>query len=375
MILYISLFVLTIMIAVRVQTGVYEGNVRSGLTRQGVVNRICLWALFTLLFVVSALRFRTGNDYEMYIDKFHDAYYDYYVVTEPGFNFLSKFIYALFNGEYYLVIFAVFSLLTVGIFLKAIHDNSKDFAMSFFLFMAFGLYFQSLNTVRYYLALAIVLYSMKYVINSEYWKFIILVLAASLFHKTALIVIPLYLLARINWKVWQLAVMGVLSLTGFVFSEFYLKIMLMIYPSYVEEEAYLQAGTVGIFNILKCLAVIIFAIIFYKSAVSDNKENKFYLNLNLMALALYVCFSFVPFLSRIGYYLTVSQIFFIPSVLLHVEGEKKQRIWKMLVIAGGIIYFALFLYKAGDASIKILPYKTWITERIEFLSVNKLDIF
>lgn len=372
MILYISLFVITIMIASRIQLYDYaEGN-RAGLTRQGVVNRICLWALFTLLFAVSALRYKTGNDYEMYINKFHDAYYDYYVVTEPGFNFISKFVYVLFNGEYYLAVFAVFSLLTVGIFLKAIYDNAKDFAMTFFLFMSFGFYFQSLNTVRYYLALAIVFCSIKHLIRNEYFKFIILICIATLFHKTAIIVIPIYLLAKINWKLWHLVIGAVFSVTGLLFSDFYLSLMLKIYPSYVEEEAYLLAGTNGLFNIIKCVAVIIFALIFYKAAIKNNKENRFYLYLNLMALSLYLCFSFVPFLSRIGYYLTVTQILLIPNVLVSIADNKKRRILKLLIIMSGIAYFALFLYKAGDSTIKILPYSTWIVEKLEFLSVNKL---
>lgn len=372
MVIYITLFVITIMIASRIKICDYTGTVKEGFTRQGVVNRIGLGALFTLLFVVSALRFRTGNDYEMYIDKFHDAYYDYFVVTEPGFNLIVKGVYILFNGEWYLIVFALFACLTMIMFLKAMYDLSKDFLMTFFLFMALGFYYQSLNTVRYYLALAIVFYSMKYVLSKKYVRFIIAVLIACMFHKTALIVIPLYILANVAWKKWHLIVMGALSLTGLIFSKWYLKIMLLIYPSYVEEEEYLQAGTMGLFNIIRCAAVIILALIFYKEAIKDNKENRFYLYLNVGALVLYICFSFVPFLSRIGYYLTVSQIVFIPNILCAVSDDKKRKIFRALVVMAGIAFFAMFLYKAGAENVKLLPYKTWITERINILSVDKI---
>lgn len=372
MILYITLFVITLIIASYIKPVEYNAGFKGYITRQGVVNRICLGALFTLLFAVSAFRINTGNDYEMYINKFHDAYYDYYVVTEVGFNYIVKCIYMLFSGEWFVIVFATFAFFTIAIFLKAIYDLSEEFKLTFFLFMAFGFYYQSLNTIRYYLALAIVLYAMKFVMAKKYLRFIILAIIAALFHKTAIIVIPLYILATINWKRWHLIIMAVLSLSGLVFSDWYLKIMLYLYPSYLEETEYINAGTVSIFNIIKCALIIIFALVFYKEAIKDNSKNKFYLYLNIGALALYTCFSFVPFLSRIGYYLTISQILLIPAVLKGIGDEKKRKICRLLVVVAGIGYFALFLLKASDITIKILPYSTWLTRAFEVLPVDKI---
>lgn len=373
MILYITLFVITIMISSKIRIN-ENGLINNTFNykRQDLLNKVCLFSIFALLFAVSAFRINTGNDYAMYINKFHDAYYDYYVVTEPGFNFLVKCIYMLFNGEWFIIVFAAFAFFTVAIFIKAIYEQSQDFALSFFLFMSLGFYFQSLNTVRYYLALAIILYSMKYLLSERYISFLALVILAALFHKTAFIVIPLYILAKINWRKWQLVIIGLLSLSGLFFSNFYLKIMLMIYPSYLEEEEYLRAGTVGIFNIVRCGLVIIFALIFYKNAIKDNEKNRFYLYLNLFALILYICFSFVPFLSRIGYYLTVSQIFLLPAVYKSIDNEKVKKYARLAIIVAGIGYFALFLYKAGDATVKILPYSTWLTEEVQILPVDKI---
>ena len=46
-----------------------------------------------------------------------------------------------------------------------------------------------------------------------------------------------------------------------------------------------------------------------------NRRFRFYTYLNLGALVLYVFCSFLPIISRIGYYLMVSQILFLPMLL------------------------------------------------------------
>lgn len=80
------------------------------------------------------------------------------------------------------------------------YDQSVDFTLSFALFMLLGLYFRTFNTVRYYFVLAVTLYSLRYVLKREYGKFVLLILLAALFHKSVLVVIPLYLIAALPWK-------------------------------------------------------------------------------------------------------------------------------------------------------------------------------
>lgn len=99
-------------------------------------------------------------------------------------------------GYSYLPIFGLFSLLTVYFFLRAIYEQADLFPGFIFLFLMNGYYFSSFNTVRYYLALAIALYSTKYVLRGEYLKFILWILTAALFHKSVLVVIPIYLGAK-----------------------------------------------------------------------------------------------------------------------------------------------------------------------------------
>ncbi len=335
----------------------YRGT---GMSRRQVLNGLCLFTVFMVLFALSACRMNVGNDYAKYVEFMHliacGAYE--YVPTETGFNLLVAVLYRLAGGENFLLVFAVFAFFTLWLFLKAMYEQSDSFGWSFFLFMAFGFYFSTFNTVRYYLVLALALYSIKYVLKGEWGKFILLVLLGSLFHKSMLVVIPLYFLASLAWKKWQLGLMALFCTTFFFLQDFYLKVVVFLYPSY-EDTEYLEGG-ISWFNILRCLGVLVFSLIYYKRAVEGSRRNRFYFFCNLGALVLYTCCSFLPIITRIGYYLNVTQILFIPAVLVKIEDKRQRRFWSIAVGLAAAGYFVLYLLRAGNDGIRVLPYQTFM---------------
>ncbi|MBR5421427.1 MAG: EpsG family protein [Lachnospiraceae bacterium] len=359
MMLYTLLLVLGTVIAayIRPRVQLIRGS------RAEALNRLILVILFFLLAVPAVLRVYTGNDYYTYIEHFHDSKLDHYVVTEPGFNLLVKLVYGALDGEYFLVIFGIFSCATVFFFLQAIYKQSADPALSFFLFLALGLYYMSYDTVRYYFALGLVFYSMHYVTKKQWGKFVILVLAAALFHKTALVVLPAYPLARIHWKKWFYGLLAAGAVSGLLFESAWMKLFVWLYPSYVNETEYLEGGSLSIINVARCLGVVALGLMmwqFERKAMEKRPEIGFYLRLNILALILYACFSYIPFVSRIGYYLNVSQLLLLPSLVSLAKGKKRLILYGLVLLAGGL-YFIMFLYRASDPLIRVLPYNTWLT--------------
>lgn len=370
MVLYIAIAAVTVILAfcvrvLPVDTISYQ-NIggpkygHGGISRQQACNRMCLLCIFLILFGISACRMNVGNDYAKYVEFMHligvGAYS--YVPTEIGFNTLVKALYELSGYENFLLVFAVFAFFTMFLFLLAMYEQSDEFGISFFLFMAFGFYFQTFNTVRYYLALAIALYSIKFVLKKEWGKFIFLVLLGSTFHKSLLVILPLYFLASIAWKRWQLALMAIFCTTFFFFQDFYLKLVVFLYPSY-EDTEYLEGG-VSWFNILRCTAVLIFALLYYKQSVAENRRNRFYFYCNLGALVLYTCCWFLPIITRIGYYLNITQILFIPAIWKQIPDKKQKIFFGTAIGLAAVGYFALFLLRAGNDGIRVLPYQTFM---------------
>ena len=357
MILYIFVAVVTVLLGFVINNHCVKQS--NSVSRQQILNVLSMVSVFLLLFGVSACRLNVGNDYAKYVEFMHLVNCDAYVPTEFGFNWIVKLLYGISGFENYLLVFAFFAFFTILIFLAAIYRQADSFGFSFFLFMAFGYYFQSFNTVRYYLALAVALYAIPYVLKKEWGKFFILILLGATLHKSLLVVIPLYILAALPWKKWQLAIVGVFCSTFFFMQDFYLRLVVFLYPTY-EDTEYLEGGTSYI-NIARCLAILILSLLLYKKTVKDSKRNRFYFYCNLGALVMYVCCSFLPIISRIGYYLTITHIFFLPALLNGIENRKLKKLMTAGVVAAAILYFAIFiLMKAGNDGLRILPYESFM---------------
>lgn len=346
----------------------------NGFTRRQGINALSLLAIFTILFLLSALRLEVGNDYGTYVTTIHEIYVGGYVVTEPLFNSVVKLLCNLSGGENYLLVFAVFGFATIWIFLKVLYEQTDNFSMAFFLFMTLGIYFRTFNTVRYYFVLAITLYSFRYVLRKEYGKFVLLIALAALFHKSVLVVIPIYLIANMPWKKWFAAVLAAGAAGMVIFQDFIMEIALMLYPSY-KNTIYLEteSGLSGnLMTLARCVAILIFALLCYGEDWKEKQENRFYFKLNFLAMLLYLCGSFLPLVGRIGYYLITAHILFVPAVLGSIKNEKKKKIFTLFIIIACVIYFLLFLRSANQPGVRVLPYKSWLFYEKEFLNAETI---
>lgn len=367
-VLYALIAAVTCIMAYRIQP-MQAGDIgwRKGQrTRKSYQNRLYMAGIFLILFVMLALRFDIGNDYRQYTQTAHEAYVGGYVVTEIGFNMLVRLLYQAAGGEYYELVFAVFAFFTLLFFLKAFARQSVSFCGTFFLFMTWGLYFQTFNTVRYYLALSIALFSMKYVLERDYIKFVFWIIAAALFHKSVLLVIPVYWVASFAWKKWQIAAGIVISAGCFWAKGLVLKLALVLYPSY-QNTVYLEGGgsLTGILRITAVLALYLWFVYYEGDGISEKswyRELRFYGQLNLLAFAAGTFFSFLPVVTRITYYFSVSQLFMIPLIVGRIEDTKVKKRVRTIIFIACVIYFAIFLMQAHQEGVGLLPYRSWLFE-------------
>ena len=345
----------------------------AGVTRQQAWNKGLIIMVFILLFGVSACRIAVGNDYWVYRADFLLIEQNRHVAFEPGFIFVVKVLQAILNHDQYLPIFAFFAFFTVLFFVRALEDQSEWFGYSVFLLMTAGYYFSSLNSVRYYLVLAIALYSMKYVLDGRYVHFILLICVAALFHKSILVVIPLYLLANVKWKRIHLILPVIFCISLVAIPGVYRRIIFAFYPYY--EGSVFDSGATSLTNIAKGVAVLIMGLIYYRSVIdpvaaaggqrteAEEKASarlRFYFNCNFFALLLYVFASFIPEISRIGYYLNITHILFLPALLTRIKDKRQRIFWTAAITLAFLAYFALFLRSAYSIDIRILPYRNWI---------------
>ena len=352
--LYVLLTAIVVLLGVMVNS-----NFREQIHSRGqMLNRVILIAVFLLLFAVSACRIAVGNDYWVYRYQFLMIAQERHVSYEIGFQTVVYLMQLLFGYDNYLPIFALFSGLTACFFVKAMYDNSDWFAGTIFLLMTGGYYFMSFDNVRYYFALSVAMYAMKHALKRKYWKFILWICFAACFHKTVLIVIPIYLVAQIVWtkkNLWLIPTAAVVLLFGKEVLKF---IIFKFYPYY--EGSVFENTDVSYANIAKCGAVLIFALIYFKEIVRKNRYLYFFFNLNLGAFLLYCFAPYIPEISRICYYMLVGQIFLIPGIIIRIEKKWQKILWSVLIGLAFAGYFYIFLRKSYATEIRLLPYLNWI---------------
>ncbi len=330
--------------------------------RRRARNGVAMAAIYCLLTGVSACRIAVGNDYWVYRDNFNLIAQDRHVASEFGFNMIVRWIQGWFGHDKYVPVFAFFSIVTVWFFMRALHDQGSHFAFSLYLLMTGGYYFNSLNSVRYYLALAMALFSMKYVLRGEYGKFILTILAGAMFHKSILLVIPVYLAARFlaaaRLKKWHYLA-GTAFLCSLIFGQsLYREIIFIFYPFY--RDSAFDNGQLSYANILKCGCVLLLGLICYRQSLRENIVNRFYFFLNLLGLTVYCCGSFIPEVSRVGYYMIVSQVFLVPALLEEMPWRRLRKLCYVGVIGAFGCYFLLLLKGMYAIDVRLLPYLNWI---------------
>lgn len=362
MILYILVTALTVLASCFVSSAAVgkPNRIMTG-NRQEALNCILLVGIFMTLFALSALRIGIGNDYWTYRYSFlHIISGDTPVAYEVGFKVLVRALQGMFGYDNYLIVFAFMAFATCAFFVKGLFDNADWFAMSFFLFMSNGFYFMSFTNVRYYFAIAVCLYSLKYLFRKNYAKFVLWILFAAFFHKSVLLTIPVFLAAYyLKWNkktLWLIPISCAVLVLGKVGVR---RLVFLFYPFY-EGNLILDVESISYINIAKCLAILVFALIYYKKAIQGNPKAETLFNLNLLALIIYSFGYYIPETSRVCYYMVIGHVFLLPIILNSIKNKKQKLFFTGAILICYGAYFLVFLERSRDSTIMLLPYLTWL---------------
>lgn len=330
-------------------------------TRQELLNALLLVGIFTVLSALSALRIGIGNDYWTYRYNFlHIISGDTKVSYEIGFKALVRILQGLFGYDNYRIVFAAMAFLTCFFFLKGLSGSADWFAMTFFLFMANGFYFMSFSNVRYYFAMAVCAYAMRFLFEKDDVRFVFWIVLAAFFHKSVLLVIPAYLAARyLKWNKKNLWLIPAACLALALGKPLFRRLMFVFYP-YYEGDMIFDVETVSYVNIAKCLAVLILSLLYYKKGIQGRPKAETLFNLNLFALIIYGFGYYILETSRICYYMVLGHVFLIPIVLKAIEDKWQKRFFLGSVILAYTGYLVVFLIKSRESTIMLLPYMTWL---------------
>lgn len=273
---------------------------------------------------------------------------------EYGFAILNKLIYiASKSSRIFIIIISLTSIILIG---KRVYEEARYPWLSFFIFVTLGLHANALNILRQFLAVSIVFYSYRFLNSCSLSKYIVLVLLASTFHYSALIVLPMYWLVRVDYKK---SIVGVV-IGGAVFLNLYGKSVLLHflgqtkYAHFLEEKD--ENGALGLLIISIVFFLLICVSVWLKG---DYKHRNYYISFSLATVLISsLTFSF-GIIERLLPYFTIVYLISIPNVLNEIKNNNARLYLQYLFLICVILLFYYLVIVCRVDINAVIPYKLW----------------
>ncbi len=258
---------------------------------------------------------------------------------EYGYTFLNYLVYQLTESSI-ILLFIIACLTYIPIFV-VFHKCSSNVAIAVITFIGLYIYCTSLNAVRQYLAISFMCVAYYHLYRSSgLGKSLGWCIVAVLFHKAAVVMIPLIFLYiyQNSFKMYLGIVLGITALYLIILGQF--KYMLSLFPQYSLQYAlsyYSQARDLTASIILPVVTLIIFTFLsyyLYKNRNSSFDRNLAFFNIIFLLYSLSWIASFEVYIFyRFVYFFEIFFCFAIPYV---VEKFFRQR--------GGHLSFYMFCH-------------------------------
>lgn len=263
---------------------------------------------------------------------------------ERGFIVFNKIISTIYNNQQFFL--GVCAFLSVFPLIKMITSESEDAFFSICILIALPNFLMIYSGLRQALAIAICVYSYKFIKNKKLVKFIISVWFATFFHYSAFIFLVAYPLYNYKMKAQYRKFTVVLIAVVFLFKES----LFVVFGKLFKEEVGVQDTGAGLLFLVFTL-VYIFCIIYG----NENDENQN----GLMNIFLFTCicqtFSLVSDTAmRVGYYFMPFLAILLPEIFKSIDDKVTRQTFKAIVLSA---FIAFGLYSIANSQFALSnPY-------------------
>ncbi len=310
------------------------------------------------LTLLATLRDEVGTDWPIYLDYFQAIGAGAKEFSEPGFNLLNRVVY-FFSQDFHVVTFLVAAAICLLSY-AAIYRQSVIVPMSILMLVLTGQYFNSMNQLRQALAMAIFLWSFRFVRERKPLPYFLAMAVAISMHQSAALYLPLYFLygLRANPRVHIVVLSGCL-----VFSPVLGKALALIIAHtkygwyfnsvYNDNNFYL----VGFVFTLVVLALYLY---YLHRVPREDREFDFMVNLQLMAVVVLLFTSFIPQVQRVSECFMALTCLAVPRLILREEDRARRVLLYVGVVA---LFGAKLLYDVYvNGWFSVIPYQTFLSQ-------------
>ena len=255
----------------------------------------------------------TGSDWRSYELEYYNSNFHTLLDNrmEVGYQFYASFFNSLGLNFWIFLISTKIAVYTIVLRFVKFHKVPAFFFLLLFL-PSVGFYLFIDNPLRSFISLAFWFISLKYLYDGKLYPFILLTIIATLFHLTAIFMIPLYFLARIRIKGWAI-LLGFIAFNVLAYKLDYLfeKINFILNYSevlgarmggYLAENEF-TSSSINVGTIHR-LFFLILLLIFRRKIEGYNKFSKMAFNLAMISFLIYPFGMSIHVLQRFGLFVS-----------------------------------------------------------------------
>jgi transmembrane protein EpsG len=246
---------------------------------------------------------------------------------EVGYVLLNRLI-GIFTDKA-IVLILITSFIVVFLYFREIKKDSANVWLSVLLFVTIGQYYISFNLIRQIISAGIIFSGSKYLYERNFKRYLLVILIASLFHKTAAIMLIFYFVLNFKFNFKQLIMVLIGAIGFFLFTDSVLTFIQKYFYAHYTQSGY---GMVGFNykNIVLPVSVFIF-MLFHKNYL-DTKVAK--INIWVNAVTFYAFFNIlgikIQMIERLANFFAPYVILLIPYIIMKI-GDKHLRILYLFI--------------------------------------------
>jgi hypothetical protein len=300
-------------------------------------DKIFVWLVFLCIAFVAMFRYGVGTDFFSYynghnwINKFKKGDY-----SEPGFTLFSIVCSVLFGNINGAITIGA-ALVTVFLFIFTINKRAENFPLSIILFILTGVFTGMFNGVRQYLATAVLFAGHHFIIDKKPIKWLFVVLLASSFHVTAILMFFIYFVCNLKCN-WTLVFMylGMAIVLLFAYESLFNLVGALKQDEIDTNDAYMSSGVNKLRVVVQCVPILLLFFL-NKDKINKDGEARFLLNICLLNAAIAVAAMNSPYLSRFWIYTSCFQVLMYPKIF-----NKMRRDDRDLFVVLLLFFYSLF---------------------------------
>lgn len=320
---------------------------------RGVKTKMSFFLLLWFLMVCYAA-FRDGaavGDYVTYVQMFQDVNDGFTTLTEPSFVYFSQFVGAFGGGVIYVFVF--YALIGVSLKFIAIHRLTELWFLSLVVYLSNFFILHELTQMRGGVAAGFLLLCIKPIYDRDWKRFLLFSTCAILFHYSALVILPLWILGHKPRKTWLFVSIPIAYIVYFSGINLIGTIPIPAIEAKLEMYQRVQEfgsdnwSAINVFNLVFICKILIFYMLLWKYELiaCRNKYSIVLMKVYCISLMAFPIFATMPVVGfRISELYGIVEIILIP-LLYYVFTPRIVSRFIVIVIAMIVVFISVFYSK------------------------------